>query len=236
MRRRHWKLLPGFLLGLVVVQAVGWGVGTAFGAYAGLRKLHWAIWLILSLVFPFLALVIHGRAEQIPGLYPVGYLVNAAGAGWAYGIVLGFWEVPLEGAFGTMLTSAVLPAMMAVSLCLLYTVWRRTRWIAIGFTLLTFAAIFGCLIFGEGRGMLALGGIFGLLFFASMPISCGKVLCGEDWLEQLALSGFGAYLIVVLGAMVFLLEDGLDGGFDGLFEGIADVASGLDTPPQQKRR
>ena len=69
-----------------------------------------------------------------------------------------------------------------------------------------------------------------------MPISCGKVLCGEDWREQLAFSGFGAYLIVVLGAIVFLLEDGPDGIFEGLFEGIVDVGTGLDNQPKQTRQ
>ena len=83
--------------------------------------------------------------------------------------------------------------------------------------------------------MLALGGIFGLLFFASMPVTCGKVLCGEDWREQMAFSGFGAYLIVLVGAIVLLLEDGID-GFEGLLEGITDAASGLEPQPQPKQK
>ena len=235
MRTKHWKLLPGFILGLLVMQAVGWGVAAAFGTFAGLRKLHWAIWLLLSLALPITALVVLGRAKggRVPVWYGVSYLFSVLGAGCAWGICLAFLEVPL--AFGDMLTSAVLPALMAVVMCLLFTLWRRTRFIAIGFTLLTAAAIFGCLIFGEGNGMLALGGIFGFLFFASMPISCGKVLCGEDWRERMAISGFGAYLIVALGVMVILLEDGPDGIIEGLFEGIADVSTGLDPQPKQKR-
>ena len=134
-----------------------------------------------------------------------------------------------------MLTSAALPAGVVVVMCLTYTLWRRTRFIAIGFTVLTAAAIIGCLVFGEGKGVLTLGGIFGLLFFASMPVTCGKVLCGEDWREQMAFSGFGAYLIVLVGAIVLLLEDGID-GFEGLFEGITDAASGLEPQPQPKQK
>ena len=236
MRLKHWKLLPCFLLGLVAMQTVGWGVAVAFGTFAGLRKLHWAIWLILSLAFPILALLVLGRAKdgRVPRWYAVSYLVSALGAGYAYGICLAFLEVPLT--LGDMLISTALPALMAVVMCLTYTLWRRTRFIAIGFTVLTAAAIIGCLVFGEGKGMLALGGIFGLLFFASMPVTCGKVLCGEDWREQMAFSGFGAYLIVVLGVIVLLLEDGPEGIIEGLFEGIADVGSGIDPQPRQKRR
>ena len=235
MRTKHWKLLPCFLLGLAAMQTVGWGVASAFGALAGLRKIHWAIWLILSLAFPILALLVLGRAKdgRYPRWYSVSYLVSALGAGWAYGICLAFLEVPLT--LGDMLISTALPALVAVVMCLTYTLWRRTRFIAIGFTILTAAAIIGCMIFGEGKGMLALGGIFGLLFFASMPVTCGKVLCGEDWREQMAFSGFGAYLIVLVGAIVLLLEDGID-GFEGLFEGITDAASGLEPQPQPKQK
>ena len=49
MRIKHWKLLPCFFLGLLLMQMVGWGVATAFGAYAALRKLHCAIWLMRPL-------------------------------------------------------------------------------------------------------------------------------------------------------------------------------------------
>lgn len=236
MRLKHWKLLPCFLLGLAAMQTVGWGVAVAFGTFAGLRKIHWAIWLILSLAFPILALLVLGRAKdgRVPRWYGMSYLVSALGAGYAYGICLAFMELP--PILKNMLLSAALPALMAVLLCLTYTLWRRTRFIAIGFTILTVAAILCCLIFGEGKGVLALGGVFGLLFFASMPVTCGKVLCGEDWREQMAFSGFGAYLIVVLGAIVLLLEDGPEGIIEGLFEGIADVGSGLDPQPKQRHR
>ena len=235
MRIKHWKLLPCFFLGLLLMQMVGWGVATAFGAYAALRKLHWAIWLMLSLAFPILAFLVLSKAKdgRVPRWYGVSYLLSVLGAGCAYGICLAFMELPLS--LGNMLLSTALPALMAAAMCLCYTLWRRTRWIAIGFTLLTVAAIIGCLVFGEGKGMLALGGIFGLLFFASMPISCGKVLCGEDWREQLAFSGFGAYLLVVLGVMVILLEDGPEGIIEGLLDGIADVDPGIGTQPKQKR-
>ena len=235
MRTKHWRLLPCFLLGLAAMQVVGWGVATIFGTYPVLMKLHWAVWLILSLAFPIGALLVLGRAKdgQYPRWYGASYLLSALGAGFAYGICLAFME--LAPVLESMMISAVLPALMAVTMCLLYTIGRRTRWIAIGFIILTVAAVIGCLVFGEGRGVLALGGIFGSLFFASMPVTCGKVLCGEDWREQLAFSGFGAYLIVVLAALVFLMEDGPDGILEGLLDGINDAGVGVDTQPKQKR-
>ena len=96
MRLKHWKLLPCFLLGLLAMQTVGWGVAVAFGTFAGLRKLHWAIWLILSLAFPIAALLVLGRAKdgRYPRWYAVSYLVSALGAGYAYGICLAFMELP----------------------------------------------------------------------------------------------------------------------------------------------
>ncbi len=234
MRTKHWKLLPCFCLGLLVMQAAAWGIGTVFGMCPFLRKMHWILWLVLTLVFPVLALYIHGREKRY--LFPVSYLVNAIGAGCAFGIALGFLEAPVQQRFGELMMSAALPAVTALVMCLLFTLWRRTRWIAMGFTFLVVAAVLGCLIFGRNNGMVALGGVFGFLFFAALPITCGKVLNGEDAPEQLSLSGFGAYLIVLVGAIVALAEDGPDGLIEGLFDGIHDIGDGVTNSPRQNRR
>lgn len=230
MRSKHWKLIPCFVLGLLVMDATAWCVGTMFGMHPGLQRVHWFFWLLLTLVFPLLALFIMGRERR--GLYPVSYLVNAVGAGCAFGVVL----AGSEASFGELMRSAALPVLTALVMCLLYTLWRRTRWIAIGFTFLGIFAIFGGLFLGERFGAeMALGTCFGFLFFTALPLTCGKALSGEDWLEQLAFSGFGTYLIVLLGAIMILAEDGLD-GLESIFDGMDDIGNGVTNNAPQKRR
>lgn len=233
MRVKHWKLVPGFLLGLMGMEAAAWWVGSAFLQHPQMLKMHWLLWLVLTLAMPLLALFLMGREKR--GLYPVSYLVNALGAGCAFGVALGFLGVPVTERFGELLLSAAFPALTAVVMCLLYTLWRRTRWIAFCFTFLVLPAIVGCLLLGRGHGVVALGGVFGFLFFAALPIACGKVLNGADPLEQMAFSGFGAYLIVLTGAIVALAEDGLDGLIEGVFEGIADIGDGVTNSPRKRR-
>lgn len=233
MRVKHWKLLPGFLMGLVVMHTAAWCVGSAFEQNPQLLKMHWFLWLVLTLAMPLLALFLLGREKR--SLFTMSYLVNALGAGCAFGVALGFLEVPVTERFGELLMSAAFPALTALVMCLLYTLWQRTRWIAMGFTFLVIPMVLGCMLFGRGHGVAALGGVFGFLFFAALPITCGKALSGEDWLEQLAFSGFGTYLIVLLGAIMLLVEDGID-GFEGIFDGLEDIGNGVTNNTPQKRR
>ena len=235
MKNTQWKLFPGFLLGLLAMLAVGCGVGALLGAHPGLLKLHWGIWLAVTVLFPILALILHGRAEQIPTLYLLSYFTNAAGAGCAFGVALGYLDVPFVGPVILMLLiSLALPAALALLMCLAYNLFQRDRIVAIVFTALGLAASFGSLFLAKWNGVVALGAGFGFLFFLALPIACGKAR-SKPWAanEYLSYAGFGAYLVVLVGAISILLEDGPDGLFDGLFDGIADLS---DTIPDPKRR
>lgn len=241
MRTSHWKLFPGFCLGLLVMLITGCAVWSFFGAHPACMKLHWAVWLLLTVLFPVLALLIHGKGEDIWPLYLLSYLVNAVGAGCAYGIALGFLEVqlrlPVFQAFGAALA---LPAAMAVLMCLAFTLFRRSRIIAILFTFLSLAGtLVSFLMLAKWSGYVAFGACFGFLFLTAFPIACGKLLGAPgNTAKYLSLSGFGVYLIVLVGAVLMLLEDGPDGLFDGLFEGIDDIADPLvgNQKKQQPRR
>lgn len=236
MRTTHWKLFPMFLLGLLVMLAVGCGVGAVLGTHPALRRLHWGVYLALTVLFPILALILHGKAEHIRSLYLLSYLTNAIGGGCAFGIALGFLEIPFYApVFGMLLMSMAFPAALALVQCLVSSVCRRDRSVAIVFTILGIAALICYFVFlAKWNPLVAFGACFGFLFYLAFPIGCGKAL-KEPWnaVEHLSLSGFGAYLIVLVGAIVILAEDGPDGLFEGLFEGIADV--GADIPNQQKK-
>lgn len=236
MRTTHWKLFFLFLLGLLVMLAVGCGVGSVLGANPVLRKLHWGVYLALTVLFPILALILHGKAEGIRSLYLVSYLTNAVGGGCAFGVVLGYLELPMIlPVVGMLLLSMAFPAGLALVQCLVSTVCRRDRRVTITFTLLGLAALIGSFfLLMKWNPLVAFGACFGFLFYLPFPIGCGRAL-SEPWNAEahLSLSGFGAYIIVVVGAIIVLAEDGLDGAVDGLFEGIADFA---DVPPDQKKQ
>ena len=236
MRTTHWKLFPCFILGLLVMLAVGCGVGMTIGASPALRKLHWGVWLALTVLFPILALLLTGKAEGIPTLHVVSYLVNAVGGGCAYGVALGFKEIPFTSPVIGMLVAVALPAALALVMCLCYSLSRRYRVIAILFTILGAAAALGSLFLGKYGAEVAFGACFGFLFFTALPISCGKALGDpRNWLEKLNLSGFGAYLVVLVAAICLLLEDGPDGLFDFALEGIDEATEGMVNSNQKKQ-
>lgn len=235
MRNNHWKLIPMFLLGLLVMLAVGCCVGVVFQDQEALHKLHWGIWLALTVGAPILAFVLYSKADGVPGLYLASYLVNAIGGGCAYGTVLGFMEVDFSRPMVGMLPGLAVPAVLALVMGLCFTLSRRYKTLAITFTVLGVAAVIASLVLGKGHADAAFGSMFGCLFFLALPLACAKTLCGSDsWLERLALSGFGTYLVVLVAAVCLLLEDGPDGLVEGLFDGVADVGSSL--PPDRKRK
>lgn len=234
MRTSHWKLLPGFLLGLLVMLATGCAVSALFAACPGLLKIHWIVWLVLTVLFPVAALILLGKAEQLPALYMVSYLVNALGSGCAFGVVLGFLEVPMASPLvQTLLLALLLPLTLALLNCLVAAFCRWDRAVAIVFTVLGAAAVIGSLFLTElWHPMAAFGAMFGFLFYLAFPIACGKTLSKPwDVLEHLAFSGFGAYLVVVIAAVCILAEDGPDGLLDGLFDGIV----WYDPEPQKQQ-
>lgn len=237
MRTTHWKLFPCFCLGLLVMLAVGCGVGMTIGASPALRKLHWGIWLALTVLFPILALFLTAKGEDIPTLHVLSYLVNAVGSGCAYGVALGFLEVPFSRPFVGMLMAVALPAALAFLMCLGYSLSRKRKTLAILFTALGVLATLGSLFLGKWSGEVAFGACFGFLFFTALPIACAKTLNEpQNWLERLSISGFGAYLVVLVAAICLLLEDGPDGLFDGLFDGIVDGGDFSEISNGQKKQ
>lgn len=235
MRTSHWKLFPGFLAGLLVMLLTGCALWSFFGAHPAMMKLHWIVWLLLTVLFPVLALFLHGRGGDIWPMYLLSYLLNAVGAGCAYGVALAFLEVPLRLpihlAFGAAI---VFPAAMAVLMCLVFTLCRRDKIIAMLFTFLSLVGTLASfLLLAKWSGYAAFGACFGFLFLMAFPIACGKVLSApHKTAAYLSLSGFGVYLIVLVGAVLMLLEDGPGELFEGLFDGIADVAE----PPVRNQK
>lgn len=221
MRTTHWKLFPGFLLGLLVMWATCCGVMVLLTATPSLLDVHWGIWLAVTLLFPFLALVAHLKAAHVPVLYLLSYFLNAVGSGFTFGIVMSYLlEEPTGAELLLALGLSMLPALAAMLiLCLVYSVFRRDQVTAIVFTILGVVAVFAGLV------KLGPGAFFSLLFFLPMPLGCAKSL-GKPWNvdRYLSISGFGAYLIVMLAGIMILTEAEPDGLLDALFDGITDVA------------
>lgn len=228
MRITHWKLFPGFLLGLIVMWASACGVMLLLAARPALLDAHWGIWLAVTLLFPILALVCHLKAGDVPALYLLSYFLNTLGAGCIFGVVMGYLlEEPVFPELLLALLISMLPALAAMVLtCLVFSVFRRDRITAVCFTLLAIvAAAVGLVNLGPGT-------FFAFLLFLPMPLACGKSM-GKPWSTDryLSFSGFGAYLIVLVAGIMILTEDGPDGLIEALFDGI-DVGDG----PKKKKK
>lgn len=219
MRTTHWKLFPGFCLGILVMWGAACGMSAFLLAFPAMMKIHWGVWLALTLVFPILAVLLHCKAEELHVLYLLSYFLNSLGAGCSMALVLAGNEVAAS-AYHLL---AMLPAvgMMAV-MCLIYSLCRWDKAIAITFFLIGIVAMF------VGLVKLGGGGFFSFLYFLPMPIACGKTL-GKPWsaIRYLSFAGFGAYLAVLVGAIMALAEDGPGELFEGLFEGIGDMTDSV---------
>lgn len=232
MRTTHWKLLPGFLLGLLVMWASACGVMMLLAAHPALLDVHWGIWLAVTLLFPILALVAHIKAENIHALYFLSYFLNTLGAGCTFGIVMSYLDLEIWTELLLALLLSMLPAvLMMLIVCLVYSFLRWDRINAIVFTLLGMAAVIAGLV------TLGPGAAFAFLFFLPMPLACAKTL-GKPWNADryLSFSGFGAYLIVMVAGIMILTEDGPDGIFDFLFDGVGEAVDGMTTPKKKQNQ
>lgn len=230
MRINHWKLFPGFVLGLLVMWMAGSGVMLLLAARPSLLDVHWGVWLAVTLLFSVLALVAHIKAKNFRALYLLSYVLNTLGAGCTFGIVMSYLELEATWPLLLALLLSMLPAVgMMLVVCLVYSFLRRDRITAIVFTILGLVAVVA------GALTLGLGAAFAFLFFLPMPLACAKVL-GKPWNvdRYLSFSGFGAYLVVMVAAIVILTEADLDGIFDILFDGVGEAVEGM-IPSQKKQ-
>lgn len=210
------KMLLCYLSGLVAMAAFAWLVSAMLPLFPGLAQAHWALQLIPSVALMLAAMVAHVLSHKKNNrTYLFSYFTNAAGSGWAIGVLMG-----AKGILpAPQLLLALLPAAALGVLAALLVGRPKSRLRTVFSTLSMIAAV--CLFFGGialwtmRSPLLGCILLFSALFFLPLPIGIAKAM---DWppdrFRYLSFAGFGAFFLILLVAAVILTEgeilDGLD--------------------------
>lgn len=223
MNRIPLKMLPRYLLGLVILAVSSRLVAQVFLAYSALRNAHWFLQILPALLCMVGALIVHCLAKGRKGLYIFSYLINAFASGCAVGAVLGKAALcPSAGFLEAMLPAAVIGTLV----CLLLTIPKPflRRFVCIGGVVSALAVIGTGIYFWACRDTLTgCALVFSGLFLIPFPVGCNAML--GNWLQRyryLSFTGFGAFIAIAFIAALCLSEgeilDGLDFGGDSASE------------------
>lgn len=201
-----------YSLGLLLMGAVAWLVSAVLQKTPALAGLHWSALLIPAVMLAVCALI------ALPWSKLLSYGLNAVGSGLAVGVLMG-----VKGILPAIpLVQGLLPALV---LGLLFWILLAVidRWPGIQtliFVLLSVALlIFGIVVWTRHVPLIGCAMVFSALFLLPFPIAVNAAMDHtEERFSYLALSGFGAFILILIAVLFVLTEgeilDGLD-GFDG---------------------
>ena len=220
MKQLQAKMLPCYLLGLLVMAVSAWLVSFIYGRFASLAQLHWMVQLLPPLVLVIVALIVLPAAKGHAGGYLTSYYLNTAASGWAIGVVLGAAAmIPPPELLAAMVPAAVLGLAFVLLAGNSSKVWRIV-------TIITFSLL-GLVLIGTGiyvwcvrHPLTGCALVFSGLYFLPLPLGYVKALSKpEEMYRYLSYTGFGAFILIFLVVMFILSEgellDGLDFDFSG---------------------
>ena len=212
MRRPQMKMLLWFLCGLLVMVLTAWLLAGPIALGEATVGMLLAVGITVLAVF--VELLAQGtvfkeylRFSTKRRCFRVSYLLNAVASGCAVGSVL----IGKDISIGLELVLAVLPAVgLALLLCVLYCIpgdGLRKAFSVVLFVLavgLCAAAVWVWVCVSATVGCMALfSGLYFLLFPVGLLYAARNP---EDWSRYLSYTGFGAFAVVFLAALLILSE------------------------------
>ena len=211
MKHPQFKMLLYFLCGLLVMALTAWLLaGPLALGHATAGILLAVVFLVAAIFMEFAAQgIILKESFSFPAkrrLNRVSYLLNAVASGCAVGSVLMDKQIAVnEELFLALLPAAVLAILFSL---------LADKTFSIVFTALAIALCVGAICFwifvSATMGCMALfGGLYLLLF----PIGLRHaVRAPKEWSRYLSYTGFGAFFVVFIAALLILSDgEALDG-------------------------
>lgn len=212
-----------YSLGLLLMGAVAWLVSAMLQMVPTLAGLHWGILLVPALLVSVGALIITLRAKERTGRLLLSYGLNAVGSGWAVGVLMG-----VKGILPAIpLVQGMLPALV-LGILFWFLLAVIDHWPGIQtllFVLLSVALlILGIVVWTRYAPLVGCSMVFSALFLLPYPIAVNAAMDNtEEMFSYLSLSGFGAFVLILIAVLFVLSEgeilDGLDfdvGGGEGI--------------------
>lgn len=203
-----------YSIGLLLMGAAAWLVSAMLQTVPTLAGLHWGVLLIPAGMLSVCALI------AVPWSKLLSYGLNAIGSGLAVGVLMG-----VKGILPAIpLVQGMLPALVIGILCwvILAAIDYWPGILTLIFVLLSVALlIFGIVIWTRHVPLIGCAMVFSALFLVPYPIALNAAMDNpKEMFSYLSLSGFGAFVLIIIAVLFVLTEgeilDGLDGGFDGI--------------------
>lgn len=221
MKQPQAKMLPCYLIGLLVMAASAWLVSALLPMIPDLSNADWPAQLLPAAGLMLAAVAAHLLArKKINWAYLFSYFANAVASGWAIGVLMGAKQIlPTIELLLALLPAALLGVFAALLFGLPDT--KRTALVS------TIFVILAVLLFLSGIAvwvwLAPLTGcvfVFSALFLLPFPLGIGGAMDQPQGTYRcLSFTGFGAFFLILFVVIVILSEgdflDGLDFDFGG---------------------
>lgn len=201
-----------YSIGLLLMGAVAWLVSAMIQEVSGLQGLHWLVLLIPAVILAICALI------AVPWSKLLSYGLNAVGSGLAVGVLMGVKGILPAIPLGQGMLPALILGLLFWILLAVVDHWPGIQTLI--FVLLSVALlILGIVIWTRHVPLIGCAMVFSALFLLPYPIAVNAAMDNpKEMFSYLSLSGFGAFVLILIGVLFVLTEgeilDGLD-GFDG---------------------
>ncbi len=211
------KMLPRYLLGLLVLAFSSWLIAAIFQAIPSLRNISWFFQLLPAILGMVGAVIVHKRAKGRKWLYIFSYLINAFSSGCAVGAVLGDASlIPTVGILEVLLPAAVIGGAACLLLVFPHSYIRLLACICGTVGALALIGV-GIYIWDCRDALVGCALVFSGLYLLPFPIGCNAMLEeAQERYRYLSFTGFGAFIVIAVVAAIILsggeILEGLDFG------------------------
>lgn len=221
MKANSLRFLPSYLINLCAMAAVSCAVSWLYGLFPNPEGKAWMIGIFAAVCFCVLAIVSHCLAKGKKLGYLLSYTFNAIGSGCCVGTV--FADHAMEPLV-QMLLLALLPGVVLGTLLCLGCAGPNERFSKICSVCVLVLAVIqfvgGICLWICWEPVVGCFALFSALYLMPLPIAC---ICAADHPEKTyryqSFSGFVAFFMILLVALLILSEgdifDGLDLDFGG---------------------
>ena len=208
MKRHPILYLPCYLVNLCIMAFTAWTAPGLLKCLPTLAINLQTVGIAMAVLFCLLAILSHSLSKRRTPGYLLSYTLNALGSGLCVGTVLSDYELsPLWN----QLPTAILPGMLLGILiclgCLLPKGNPLKTYLGCIFALTVVQSICGIVLWFCGDCVIGSFLLFSGLYVMLLPIAC--MTAGEnpkDCYRLLSFSGFGAFILILLVALLLLSE------------------------------
>lgn len=221
MKQPQAKMLPCYLIGLLIMSASAWLVSALLPMMPEFADAYWIVQLLPAAGLMLTAVAAHLLArKKINWAYLFSYFANAVASGWAIGVLMGAKQLLPTAELFLALVPAVLLGVLAALLVGSAAAKRITVVSTIFVILAVLLFLGGIAVWVRVAPLTGCVFVFSALFLLPFPLGIGGAIDQpKDAFRCLSFTGFGAFFLILFVVIVILSDgdflDGLEIDFGG---------------------